>query len=49
MYCINTSYNIYIYIAFCGDICNTNFGGAARRGANSVFAKQKTSNLKMNI
>jgi hypothetical protein len=36
-------------IAFCGDNCNTNFGGAARRGINSVYAKLKMSNLKMNI
>jgi hypothetical protein len=25
--------------AFCGDNCNTNFGGAARKGTNNVFAK----------
>jgi hypothetical protein len=36
-------------IAFYGDNFNTNFGGAARRGTNNVFAKLKTSNLKMNI
>jgi hypothetical protein len=36
-------------IAFCGDNRNTNFGGAARRGKCSVFAKLKTSYLKMNI
>jgi hypothetical protein len=24
-------------IAFCGDNCNTNFGGAARRGTNNVL------------
>jgi hypothetical protein len=36
-------------IAFCGENCNTNFGGAARSGTNNVFAKLKTSNLKMNI
>jgi hypothetical protein len=36
-------------IAFCGDNCNTNFGGAARKGTNYVFAKLTTSDLKMNI
>jgi hypothetical protein len=36
-------------IAFCGDNCNTNFGGAARRGTNNGSAKLKTSNLKMKI
>jgi hypothetical protein len=36
-------------IAFCGDNCNTNFGGAARKGTNNVFAKLTTSGLKMNI
>jgi hypothetical protein len=36
-------------IAFCGDNCNTNFRGAARKGTNNVFAKLMTSNLKMNI
>jgi hypothetical protein len=36
-------------IAFCGDNCHTNFGGAAMRGTNNVFAKLKTSNLKMKI
>jgi hypothetical protein len=36
-------------VAFYGDSCNTNFGGAARRGKNIVFAKLKTSNLKVNI
>jgi hypothetical protein len=35
--------------AFCGDNCNTNFRGAARKGTNNVFAKLTTSNLKMNI
>jgi hypothetical protein len=35
--------------AFDGDDCNTNFGGAARRGTNNVFANLKTSNLKMKI
>jgi hypothetical protein len=33
-----------IYIAFCGDMPNTDFGGAARRGTNNVFVRQKTSN-----
>jgi hypothetical protein len=36
-------------VAFCGENCNTNFGGAARKGTNSVFAKLTTSDLKMNI
>jgi hypothetical protein len=36
-------------IAFCGDKCNTNFGRAARKGTNVVFAKLTTSDLKMNI
>jgi hypothetical protein len=36
-------------IDFCGDNCNTNFRGVARRGTNNVFAKLKTSNLKMKI
>jgi citrate lyase gamma subunit len=36
-------------IAFCGDNCNKNFGGAARKGINNVFAKLTTSDLKMNI
>jgi hypothetical protein len=36
-------------VAFCGENCNTNFGGAARKGTNSVFAKLPTSDLKMNI
>jgi hypothetical protein len=36
-------------IAFCGDNCNINFGGAARKGTNNVFAKLTTSDLKMNI
>jgi hypothetical protein len=34
-------------ITFCGNNCNTNFGGATRRGTNNVFAKLKTSSLKM--
>jgi hypothetical protein len=28
-------------IAFCGDNCNINFGGAARRGTNIFFSKLK--------
>jgi hypothetical protein len=36
-------------MSFCGDNCNTNFGEAARKGTNSVFAKLTTSDLKMNI
>jgi hypothetical protein len=36
-------------IAFCGNNCNTNFGGSARRGTDNVFANINTSNLKMNI
>lgn len=36
-------------IAFCGDKCNTNFGGAARRETVHVYAKIKISNLKINI
>jgi hypothetical protein len=36
-------------IAFCGDNCSTDFGGAARGGTNNVFAKLKTSDLKMKI
>jgi hypothetical protein len=36
-------------IAFCGDNCNTNFGGAARKGTNNAFAKLMTSDFKMNI
>lgn len=32
-----------------GDKCNTNFGGAAKRGTNNTFTLQKTSNLKTNI
>jgi hypothetical protein len=35
--------------AFCGDNCNTNFGRAARKGTNNVFAKLTTSDLTMNI
>jgi hypothetical protein len=36
-------------IAFCGDNCNTNIGGDARKGTNNMFAKLPTSDLKMNI
>jgi hypothetical protein len=36
-------------IAFCGDNCNTNCEGAAGRGTDNIFAKLKTSNLKMKI
>jgi hypothetical protein len=36
-------------IAFCGDNCNTNFGGVAWTGTNNVFAKLKSSNSEMNI
>jgi hypothetical protein len=36
-------------IAFCGDNCNTNFGGGARRGTKNVVARLKTNNLKMKI
>jgi hypothetical protein len=36
-------------IAFCVDNCKTNFGGAARKGTNNVFANLTTSDLKMNI
>ena len=35
-------------IAFCGDNCNTNFGGLARKGKNNVFYKLHNS-VKMNI
>jgi hypothetical protein len=35
-------------IAFCGDNCNTNFGGLARKGKNNVFYRLNNS-LKMNI
>jgi hypothetical protein len=35
-------------IAFCGDNCNTNFGGLARKGKNNVFYKLNNS-VKMNI
>lgn len=34
---------------FCGDRCNTHFGGAARRGTNNIFAKLENINLDMNI
>jgi hypothetical protein len=34
-------------IAFCGDNCDTNFGGAARKG--TMFLKLTTSDLKTNI
>lgn len=30
-------------VAFCGDNTNCNFGGAARRGVNNVYAKLKSS------
>jgi hypothetical protein len=30
-------------IAFSGDKYNTNFGGAARKGTNNLFAKLTTS------
>jgi hypothetical protein len=43
MYCINTRYQAKL-LAFVGTTV-THFGGAARRGTNSVFAKLKTSNL----
>jgi hypothetical protein len=36
-------------IAFCGDNCKTNFGGAARKGTNNVLVKLTTIYLKMNI
>jgi hypothetical protein len=36
-------------LAFCEDNYNTNFGGAARKGTNNVFAKLTTSDLKINI
>jgi hypothetical protein len=36
-------------VAFCRDNCNTNFGGASRKGTKNVFAKLTTSDLKMNI
>jgi hypothetical protein len=36
-------------IAFCGQNCHTNFGGAATRGGNNIFAKLKTTNLKLKI
>jgi hypothetical protein len=36
-------------IVFCGDNCNINFGGAARKLTNNVFAKLTISDLKMNI
>jgi hypothetical protein len=36
-------------IAFCGENCDISFGGAVRRGTDNVFAKLKTSNLKMNL
>lgn len=29
-------------VAFCGDNCNTNFGGVARKGSNNVFSKLKS-------
>jgi len=35
-------------IAFCGDNCNTNFGGLTRKGNNNVFYKLNNS-VKMNI
>jgi hypothetical protein len=36
-------------IAFCGDNCNTNFGGVAKTGTNHVFSMLRTSNLKTSI
>jgi hypothetical protein len=33
----------------CGENRNTDFVGAARRGTDNVFAKLKTSNLKLKI
>jgi hypothetical protein len=36
-------------ISFCGDNCNTNFGGAARKGTINVFAKLTIIDLEMNI
>jgi hypothetical protein len=33
-------------IVFCGDNCNTNFGAAARRGTNNVFADLKDQHFK---
>jgi hypothetical protein len=48
MYRINTSYQTKL-LPFRGENCNTNFGETARSGTNSVFAKLKTSNLKMKI
>jgi hypothetical protein len=36
-------------ISFCGDNCNINFGGAARKGTNNVLAKLTIIDLEMNI
>jgi hypothetical protein len=33
-------------IGFCGENCNTNFGGAARKETNNVFFKLTTSDLQ---
>ena len=30
-------------VAFCGDNCNTNFGGIKRKGCNNVFSKLKST------
>jgi hypothetical protein len=38
MYWISTSYQAKLF-PFYGDNCNTNFGGAARKGTNNVFAR----------
>ena len=35
-------------MAFCGDNCNTNFGGLERIGSNNVFSKL-TEKLKLNV
>jgi hypothetical protein len=47
MYWISTSYQTKL-LPFVG-ITVTNFGGAARKGTNNVFAKLMTSDFKMNI
>lgn len=37
-----SKYDLKEKIAFCGDNCNSNFGGVARKGSNNVFSKLKS-------
>jgi hypothetical protein len=46
MYWISTRYQTKLLL-FVGDNCNTKFGGAARKGTSSLFAKLMTVDLKM--